>query len=818
MPIDRSQLTHSALFKHFWTGTHRGLSHQGLDEVSREGALELERFAKEHEADGTKSAPDAQVITPQERETMAAILEDSLYGSLFEIDARPMVTSKFGIETKAMHVPSAVNRPTAAAPVELPARVSRFSAETLSQMDTKALPDAFNREYDTRRTYFEDPLLDTQEKGKRLFGLLRDYAKALWAQGQQSQSEQIGRGLLDAFRFKPYAAQVGEKDFSGIGFSAAQSVVLGIDPLNFKHAFPDARNDAPYTYLAMDGAMAPAMKYVNAYLRAKGVASPQAEAFEQKSVLAFMLGQPTGHTKHGVFNERQPFSTSGLNWGTALFPHDAEVEALPVKPGFEFSIDLVDAYGDLVHINPTDKMEVRDEKGNLLTATKVIQRDAAGNALSWSAVFLDAQGKEASPFDLVARVIDATGRAKGDGKANGVADIGWWGFCDRNTAQQVFKAHFAIPQLDREVVKVRAGNQVLEVPLREAQRLIDVDVPDLAPHVFAGHRFHGNPQTLVLKNGRSVEGKIQETDVLRYGPGTHRESQDNVRIYDVPGQPMLGSLTLTVDGSSFNLPVAELERVVDEGNGKFTVMAKSGTGWRGTVTEKLPWSKAVTQDGKRVLVQDGQFPIRGALTVGRPDGSKTRLEVSDIDYIAAEMMVDTRFSQYVGYVSQNNGVYATDSVIAPLVSNGTRWVNKLELDEKIDGSVPEWVPEKELTGLNGKLEFAPGDKVVFGRGMFRSYDDNSLYTSFSGWYQVRQGRVVNEGFLSEEPDFAWGPQGPLNWTRKSTFNPHMDPELRLALLVNGVSNMNDALATRLNLPANWKSYLVDPAAATVASR
>ncbi len=818
MPIDRSQLTNSALFKHFWTGAHRGLSHQGLDEVNREGALELERYAKEHEADGTKSAPDAQSITPLERETMSAILEDSLYGSLFEIDARPVITSKFGIETKAMHVPGAVTRPTAAATLELPARVSRFSAQTLSQMSTKELPDAFNREYDKRRTYFEDPMLDSQEKGKRLFGLLRDYATALWANGQQGHIEQHGRGLLDAFRFKPYAATVGEKDFSGIGFSAAQSVVLGIDPFSFKHAFPEARNDAPYTYLSMNGAMAPAMKYVDAYLRAKGVASPQAEAFEQKSVLAFMLGQETGHTKHGIFNERQPFSTSGLNWGVALFPNDPEIMALPVLPGFEFGIDLIDAYNDLVQITPTDKMEVRDEKGNLLTATKVIQRDAAGNPLSWSAVFKDAQGKEVPAHELVARIIDATGRAKGDGKATATSDIGWWGFCDRNTAQQVFKAHYAIPQLDREVIKVRAGNTVVEIPLLEAQQLLDVDVPDLAPHVFAGNRFNGNPQTLMLKNGRPVEGKLQETDVLRYGPGTHRASQDNVRIYDVPGQPMLGSLTLNVDGSDFNIAVSDIERVIDEGNGKFTVMAKSGTGWKSTVAEKLPWNKAVTQDGKRVLVQDAQFPIRGALTVGRPDGSKSRVDVADIDYIAAEMMVDTRFSQYVGYVSQNNGVYATDAVLAPLVSNGTRWVNKLELDEKTDGTVPEWVTSKELTGLNGKLEFAPGDKVVFGRGMFSSYDAHSLYTSFSGWYQVRQGRVVNEGFLSEEPDFAWGPQGPLDWKRKSTFNPHMDPELRLALLVNGVSTMDDALATRLNLPANWKSYLVDETAQAVATR
>ena len=67
------------------------------------------------------------------------------------------------------------------------------------------------------------------------------------------------------------------------------------------------------------------------------------------------------------------------------------------------------------------------------------------------------------------------------------------------------------------------------------------------------------------------------------------------------------------------------------------------------------------------------------------------------------------------------------------------------------------------------------------------------------------------GFTSGAPDFGWSATGPLNWNAKSSFNPYMDPEIRLKILVNGIADKSVIAdrAKELNLPRNWESHRVD---------
>jgi hypothetical protein len=809
MAIDRTRLNSYALFKHFWNDKHPGLSHEGLDEVNQAGAAELERYAKEHNLDGTPTTDAAaKTIDADERELMSAILQDNFYGGLFEQDARPLVMSKFGIDAGTLHLPVTVNRPEIAGAVVLPERVSRFSAATLAETQPMQLPIAFEREYSMRRAYFEDPSLSSEEKGLRVLGLLRDYAKALWTKGEQVMTEEVGNALLDKFATLPYAATYGSLDFNGAGFSAAQSVVLGLDPFDFKHAFPEAGNTAKYTYMAMDGAMAPAMKFVDQYLVAKGKEAG-AEALEKRPVLGYILGQPSGHTKNRGLSESTPFASTGLNWGVLLFPWDEQVKSLPVKAGFEFPIDALDSYRDIVHAKNGERLEVKDKQGNPVTISKELELDAAGKPVAWFAKFKNAEGVEIPASEVIGLIVDRNGNVKGDGKANDVADMGWWGYCDRNTAQQLYKSRFKIPNLDRPSIKVKAGEQIITIPQNEAQRLIDMDVPDLAKETFSGFRFDGNPQQVRLKSGRVIQGKVP-SHLLQHGPGAKRIGGDSLMVFDAPNRPLLGDLQLQVGDSKIPFQVSGLESITENADGTVTVKTKGGMSETGKLTDSVPWEKAVTENGKRVLKQDASMPIRGAISVEMWNGKSERIATTDIENITGETMVNTRFSQFMTYVSHNEGMYATDSVTAPMVSNGMRWVNKLELDEKNDGTKPAWVGPYDLEGLNGKLELKEGDKVIYGRGMYRyGGHGNADSTAFAGWYQVRDGRIVNEGFIEGEPDFSWGSDGPLNWLAPSSFNQHMDPELRVALMVNGVVGMNDELAKRLNLPSNWKSYLVE---------
>ena len=83
----------------------------------------------------------------------------------------------------------------------------------------------------------------------------------------------------------------------------------------------------------------------------------------------------------------------------------------------------------------------------------------------------------------------------------------------------------------------------------------------------------------------------------------------------------------------------------------------------------------------------------------------------------------------------------------------------------------------------------------------------SGYSPFAVWHQLdAQGRIINEGWLKGEPDFLWRSVAPLDWQRPSVWNPHLPTDLRLKLLVNGVSDLAklEAVAKQLNLPAHWR--------------
>jgi hypothetical protein len=102
--------------------------------------------------------------------------------------------------------------------------------------------------------------------------------------------------------------------------------------------------------------------------------------------------------------------------------------------------------------------------------------------------------------------------------------------------------------------------------------------------------------------------------------------------------------------------------------------------------------------------------------------------------------------------------------------------------------------------------------MLFVQGLYgQNADSDPTSSAFSGWVQVsKSGRILNEGFVSGQPDFGWGAIGKLDWMAKSSFNPFVEPDLRLSLFVNGVKDQAklEAMAAAGNLPSNWKSYLV----------
>jgi hypothetical protein len=811
MPIDLRNLDNYGIFKLFWkTHGDPDLSGEGLNEVSTKGAQKLYDYAMSHELDGTESAANRRVIDDDEKALFKALLEHPHYGAFFEADGRVKLIELIRLNPADVHGPN-ITRPKKDPAIDLGDRVSAYGAAQLASTEQVRLPLLFADEYRKKAGVLEAANVAPEERSKKVLALFRDYTTALWAKGETEQTEDVGNKLLDALEKTRSGMILGSKDPNGAPWNLAQSLVLGMDPNAYPTEFPKAHKAGEVTYLAMHGEMQESMKWADEWRAAFGL-EKKASAYEGLSPLGWLIGEESGHLKRGNLDEKQPFASSGLNWGIVLFPGDEQIRSLPPKPGFEFPIDCLDGFSSFIVCKPKagDKLVVRDQQGRPVKVEKQIQMEN-GKPVSWTAKFSDAQGKEIAPDKVLGVIVDARGNVKGDGRAANNVNMWWWGFCDRNTAQVLYKSKFQIPQLARDTIKVKANGKIIEVPKADAQKLIDCDMPDLVTQqTFCGFRFNANPQKIVLKSGESITAKVGQ-EVFDSGAATTRLSGDVVAIHDGPGRPLLG--TLDVDGQQIS--VRDIISITKGEGDKVTVKVKNE--WRDTVEGKLntkvPWDKAVQEDGKTVLKQTPDFAIRGALTVTLADGTSKGIELSDIVQVVGETQRDLRISQFAAWVGQEGGMFATDGSMGEVVSNGMRWVNAIEEDVRQGDDRPDWAPKGDLLGVEGELVRAPGDRLCWMRAKFameEGADPNS--TAFSGWVQLsKDGRILNEGFSEGEPDFGWSGHGPLNWLAPSTFNPYMDPNLRVALFVNGVKERGaelDALAKRLNLPENYKDLLV----------
>jgi hypothetical protein len=203
----------------------------------------------------------------------------------------------------------------------------------------------------------------------------------------------------------------------------------------------------------------------------------------------------------------------------------------------------------------------------------------------------------------------------------------------------------------------------------------------------------------------------------------------------------------------------------------------------------------------------GEFVMRGL------NGNEEIIPANKLLSVQGESPHDIRFSYFMRFVMESQGVYATDGSTGASVSNGARYVNSIDLVVERGGARPAWAKDAQLRGVFGPLVREPGDRVVFAAGTYGEHNS----TAWKGWYQLNaRGQMVNEGWIDGMPDFAWGGLGKLNWQAGSKFSPEMPSELRLKLFVNGVAALRDntpegrALAERLNLPPNWRDFVTPP--------
>lgn len=809
--------------------------------VDAQGVPLIKDYLLKHGDDGAASAPGAQEISRYEENLLYTLYSDPEFRGLCDPTGLAALKESFGFEDVQGPDGAQGNRPVDAGRLDLPKRVSIVDATRLQSLEPRQLPDLFSREISQRKREFLSPEGGTiEQRSAKLLGLLRDYSQALWSHGHLPSTEDVKNQFLDILEkdTRGVAMHLGKQDFCGIGFGAAQRIALGGDPNEFRFDLPEAHVASNRTYLSMNGAMAGPMKKVDDWREAEGM-DRAAEKVENASPLDWLAGNQSGHNKvAGNATEAQAISSTGVRWANAMFPGDDEIRDLPPTAGFEMAIDFLDAFGQFVRCDPSegDRFTVQHADGQTpVRLEKVVERDDDGKAVSWSAKFVNTQtGEDVAAQDVVGRFVDRAGRPKGDGQGAGSISLWWWGFCDRNTAQGIYKAQFAFPQLDIDEVPTRNGTKFSS---EEAQSLIDAHVGDLVTNERFWHfRFNDEPQIIQLRDGTQLQGQVGD-EIFASRPGGSKVKNDLygdlLVLHNSPERRLLGFVEVTREGRDdadkiLAHRIDSITKLDDAGKVAVTLKPDEEGGEprviEGAMGQDLPWDRAVERDGKKVLVQDESQPIRGFIDVQLPDRTTKRLDVANIALIAGEQQVEHNLAVHLTMVEKLGGFFGADTSKAETVANSAKHVNKFEPFVSRNDETPEWWRgEFPQDGRAGPLVRERGDQITFHRALAaHNQGEEARDQVFAGWVQTnKNGRIINQGFADGyaggEPDFGFGAEGPLEWINaRSSFNPHMSGPIQkgllLELVVNGYSKLKedgpetDAVAKKLNLPQNWREY------------
>lgn len=542
------------------------LSRTGLDKVSRAGVDKLLDLCRNNQVADTVVPSTDQTIDDSEKAALNGLLDKDDFRALLDQPGRAALEVFLGRATAGGggQVGQTVTLPKGSK--------TRYN---LSGVGSAQLVAFFAQEIERRRSELFAPSIPKATRGESLYLLFADYAQALNATPNTPARDKARTDMLQALLAQPDAATLLFVDSDGDYFGNAWELLFGTNPEDPQNSFAD-REQGWATYQSMNGTFYEVAEKLDAYLAAAGRPAKIGE-YEKRSAVAWLMGEDKGNTIGDSLDEDNAItSTQGVDFCRGLFPANSPVWGLKLAKDFDIAVDFLDGFERFVTYDRTngDRMVAKDQQGNTLTASYVtLQEDGQQR---YKPVFTNGAGKEIAADAVLLVIEDSQGRVKGNAAAGGSVDTGWWGFCDRNTLNEVITTRFAFAE-PKKPVTLTVGGTTHTFSADEIRDTVGRRLTEIFPATsFAGYRYDGAVDTVRLRDGTILTGRLEgnidlhRIDHRREGDNlvamaprnsdgfalfTNRIIKDGERIYVEREDGSMQSLPATFLGES--LPLAE---------------------------------------------------------------------------------------------------------------------------------------------------------------------------------------------------------------------------------------------------------------------
>lgn len=795
----------------FWEKLTQG----GLDLVDASGVDKLVKYLQQNKVGPSGETPNAPGAPTEvdgfEKSQLRALLSDESWRGLLDDSGVSKLEQFLGTvqgTTESGHGREAVG--------EVPqGTVSNVVGRTTNIRMQDAAP-LFRQEYAARRAeLFENPRLSEDDRAKKLLHLLQDYSKLIPANDYGPPAMQARKELLSAFFAAPLAQVYGAADPDQDFMGTAWETVVGTNPESPEGSFDIDQSKKWSAYMSMNGEFLGTAKKIDALLTAEGKPA-RVHEYEKRSPLNWIVGDLTGNVKpDSTFREGSAILSTGVDFARKLLQNEAQVGTRTLDPSFDLKVDFLGHGNRFVGLDKSRGerlVPLHDETKKPLR----VEVEQVGDA-HWKPIFKDEAGNVVDRAKVTAVVQDASGRLKGDGTASGTYSASWWGFCDRNAEQGQITLKYGFPQPDKDVT-LKVGDQDFTFSAADIRLIVGRRLTEIFPSTFAGNRFDDQWDTLQLRNGSSLMGRIEDEikfhtpdtqrgtsattgDVMTLRPGGAHGPQGSVRIKDAAGAER--DVQVKDIQEIRRAPDAHPDPITGE-LPRDTLVLKSGEQLTASVLSKLSFAAAERQqDGALVLRNTQEAPLLGDINFKAANGQTQRVSLQDVSYMTREDENEILAEEALNYVTRNRGVFVADSWSGSSVANGTRTVEQITRWTATSQDKPSWVPAdaSKLEGYRGQVK-NPDNVFFIGMG------NKGSSPSLQFWMELDQNKVpINSGIISGKWDFLWGAEGQPDWNRKAEMNPQVPNDLVLRLYVNSVEPPEQMAHL---LPANWREYLQAP--------